>query len=158
MDEYTPRYPTPGIPHSPLHLTRESQAETQKWVNEYYLDSEFNQCNHQLLHLVSEYPRGSQANSCPHLLQLSSSSRIIQKVKKDMDMLSPERETCWMTNRLKEGAGFVLVQKEGRCQEVTLPFCKGAWATPVMGNHFTTHTGGNYLPFEGETLAMAYRL
>ena len=64
------------------------------------------------------------------------------------------RWTGVLTDWCKNGIGYVLVQKHGKCEDITPICCSGGWKECIVGSRFTSAAEQNYSAVEGEQQAV----
>ena len=87
-----------------------------------------------------------------------SKEQIVAAVENGIKIYDPSRTTALCTDWSKTGLGFMLLQKECDCSNVTPVCCPGGWTLIYAGSRFTSSAESRYAPVEGECLAAAWSL
>ena len=84
---------------------------------------------------------------------------ICQLAKDGLAYFKCSRPTIAMTDRSKEGIGFVVLQKYCSCASSDAPFCcRNGWRLALCGSRHLTSAEAGYAPVEGEALVVAWCL
>ena len=83
---------------------------------------------------------------------------IVEAVERGIKIYDPTRITALCTDWSKNGLGFMLVQKECTCEDITPICCFSGWTLVYAGSRFTSPAESRYAPIEGECLSAAWSL
>ena len=89
---------------------------------------------------------------------VKSKDEIIRLVKHGVKQFQPEKVTCLSTDFSKGGLGWILQQKNCKCEVVSPLCCETGWDLVLAGGRFTNDAESRYAPVEGEALAIAAAL
>ena len=88
-----------------------------------------------------------------------SKAVIIEKINEGVRMFELSRPTCIETDWCEVGIGFSLLQQHCSCPMMDGPHCgDGHWKVIFCGSRFLSEAEQNYVPIEGESLALAHGL
>merc|ERR1712215_248868 len=87
-----------------------------------------------------------------------SKVEIIHLVEKGVQQFKVDRYTCLSTDYSKSGVGWILQQKNCKCDNISPRCCEGGWDLILAGGRFNIPAETRYSPTEGEALAVAVAL
>ena len=87
-----------------------------------------------------------------------SKEEILRAVEKGVRTYDMGKITCLATDWSKAGIGFMLLQKECNCTDITPVCCSSGWSLVFAGSRFTSGAESRYSPVEGEALGVAWAL
>lgn len=85
-------------------------------------------------------------------------TEIVELVKSGVKSFEVGAWTCLVTDWSRKGVGFVLWQKQCRCERIHPTCCRGGWAMVMCKSRFCTPAEARYYPIEGELLGLAWSL
>ena len=85
----------------------------------------------------------------------ASKDNICSSIRTGVEIFDKGRPTCLATDWSKDGIGFWLTQKHGKCQSSDPFCCREGWRVTLVGSRFTHSAESRYAPVEGEALAVA---
>ena len=89
---------------------------------------------------------------------VKSKDEIILLVKHGVKQFQPEKVTCLFTDFSKGSLGWILQQKNCKCEVASLLCCEMGWDLVMAGGRFTNDAESRYAPVEGEAFAIAAAL
>jgi hypothetical protein len=87
-----------------------------------------------------------------------SKSKIIDAIKEGVKIFDISRRTCLRTDWSKKGIGYFLSQKHCKCIDASYGCCPDGWKVTLAGSRFLSKEEKNYVPIEGEALAVVWAL
>ena len=88
----------------------------------------------------------------------ASKNAIIDMIKEGVRIFDVKRKTCLRCDWSKAGIGFYLMQKHCLCDSAYSDCCDNGWKVTLCGSRFMKKAEANYVPIEGEALAVAWAL
>ena len=87
-----------------------------------------------------------------------SRQKIVEKAIKGLKYFNINKRLSLQTDWSKKGIGFVLLQQTCSCKSVVPGCCSGGWQLVFCSSRFLQASESNYVPLEGEALAVAWAL
>ena len=84
-----------------------------------------------------------------------SKEKIIELIVDGVKSFDPNLITCLSPDFSKQGMGWILQQKRCSCKKIKPTCCPDGWSLVLAGGKFCSKTEENYLPVEGEAMAVA---
>ena len=88
----------------------------------------------------------------------SSKQKIVEAIRKGVEIFDKNRVTCLNTDWSKSGIGYYLTQKHCACPTDTPGCCDDGWRITLAGSRPLKSAQTRYAPIEGEALAVVWSL